>query len=164
MQKRIWIGAAALLFALAAASGMAVKNLLRAEGYEARLREVYDGAVLSALRQLEDMELSLSKALLSDPGAESEYLGRVCAGAAQVQRSLSLLPLSHTATRGAVKFANQATDYAEALLRAGDVTEADADRAERAVRAAVKIGSEPPEKHRLCLARLDADGLHLLEE
>ena len=43
-------------------------------------------------------------------------------------------------------------------------TEADADRAERAVRAAVKIGSEPPEKHRLCLARLDADGLHLLEE
>ena len=126
MQKRIWIGAAALLFALAAASGMAVKNLLRAEGYEARLREVYDGAVLSALRQMEDMRLCLSKALLSgEERAQAQYLSQVSAGAGQVQRSLSLLPLSHEATRNAVKFANQAADYSASLIRSGALGDGD---------------------------------------
>ena len=43
-------------------------------------------------------------------------------------------------------------------------TEADADRAARAIAAAVEMGPEPPEKHALCLAKLDGSGLHLLEE
>ena len=109
-----------------AASGMAVRSTLRAEGYASRLREVYDGAVLSALRQMEDMQLALSKALLSgEESAEAQYLNQVCAGAAQVQRSLSLLPLSHTATRNAMKFANQAADYSSALIRSDALTDAD---------------------------------------
>ncbi len=74
------------------------------------------------------MELSLSKALLSSGGAEDQYLSQVSAGAAQVQRSLSLLPLSHTATRNAVKFANQVADYAGALLREDTLTQEDADK------------------------------------
>ena len=126
MRKKIWIGAAALMMALAAAAGMAVKSMLRAEGYAARLREVYDGAVLSALRQMEDMQLALSKALLSgEERAQAQYLNQVSAGAGQVQRSLSLLPLSHEATRNAVKFANQAADYSGALIRSGVLNEAD---------------------------------------
>ena len=127
MNRKIPVIPIALALALAVAAGIAARALHRAAGYQARLREVYDGAVLSALRQMEDMELALSKALLSEAGAEARYLGQVSAGAAQVQRSLSLLPLSHTATKSAVKFANQVTDYAEALLREGRMTEADAE-------------------------------------
>ncbi|MBQ7655267.1 MAG: germination protein YpeB [Clostridia bacterium] len=123
--KSLLTVAAVLLFA--AAAMMAVRFSNRAERLEARLREVYDGAVLSSLRQMEDMQVALSKALLSsDRGAEAQYLNQVSAGAAQVQRSLSLLPLSHTATQNAVKFANQLADYTAALLKTDALTETDA--------------------------------------
>ena len=119
--------AAALLLA-AVATFMTLRASTRAGQLEARLREVYDGAVLSALRQTEDMQLSLSKALLSgERGAEAQYLNQVSVGAAQVQRSLSLLPLSHTATQNAVKFANQLADYVGALLKKDALTEQDAE-------------------------------------
>ena len=129
-QKRIYGSVIALLaVALVFSVGAGVRTAVRAKRYEARLREVYDGAVLSALRQMEDMQLALSKALLSqDDGAENQYLSRVSTGAAQVQRSLSLLPLSHTVTQRAVKFANQLEDYAGVLLRSGTMTDEDARR------------------------------------
>ena len=94
-KKRFSLGVFALLFALAAVSGLAFRFKGERDGYASRLREVYDGTVLSALRQMEDMELALGKALLSqEDGAENQYLNQVSAGAAQIQRSLSLLPLS----------------------------------------------------------------------
>ena len=128
-KKRLSLGVFALLLALAAVSGLAFRFKSERDGYAARLREIYDGAVLSALRQMEDMQLSLSKALLSqEDGAENRYLNQVSAGAAQVQRSLSLLPLSHTATQRAIKFANQAADYSSALLRAGEISSEDVSR------------------------------------
>ena len=127
MKRKFPLIPVALAVGLALTAGIAARTVIRAEGLEARLREVYDGAVLSALRQLEDMELNIGKALLSEAGAESQYLNLVSAGAAQVQRSLSLLPLSHTATRNAVKFANQAADFAGVLLREDTVSDADAE-------------------------------------
>ena len=127
--KRFPLTVFVLLLAFAAVSGLAFRFKNEADGYAARLREVYDGAVLSALRQMEDMELALSKALLSqEDGAEAQYLNQVSAGAAQVQRSLSLLPLSHTATQSAVKFANQAADYSSVLLKTGVITDTDATK------------------------------------
>ncbi|MBR5111268.1 MAG: germination protein YpeB [Clostridia bacterium] len=135
--KRIgWpiIAAALLLAAVATLVTLRVSN--RAEQLEARLREVYDGAVLSALRQTEDMQLALSKALLSgERGAEAQYLNQVSIGAAQVQRSLSLLPLSHTATKNAVKFANQLADYAGNLLKKEALTQQDADTLSALIKA-----------------------------
>ena len=128
-KRRYPLGVFALLLALAAVSGLAFRFKSERDECAARLREVYDGAVLSALRQMEDMQLALSKALLSqEDGAENQYLNQVSAGAAQVQRSLSLLPLSHTATQRAMKFANQAADYSSALLRSGEITAEDAAR------------------------------------
>ena len=128
MKRKWFVPAAAMLLIVAVACGVAVRAMLRAKGLESRLREIYDGAVLSALRQMEDMQLSLSKALLSqDGGEEARYLSQVSAGAGQVQRSLSLLPLSHTATQAAVKFANQAADYAETLLRKESLSQEDGD-------------------------------------
>ena len=129
MRKRNKVVLFALLLALGAVSGLALRFREEADGYAARLREVYDGAVLSALRQMEDMQLALSKALLSqENGAEAQYLNQVSAGAAQVQRSLSLLPLSHPETQQAVKLANQAADYSSVLLKSGTITDADAAR------------------------------------
>ena len=128
-KSRFSLGVFALLLTLAAALGLAFRFKSERDVCAARLREVYDGAVLSALRQMEDMQLALGKALLSqEEGAEAQYLNQVSAGAAQVQRSLSLLPLSHTATQRAMKFANQAADYSSALLRAGAITAEDAIR------------------------------------
>ena len=127
MKKRFPAGIVLLFLALALTSGLALRAHSRAGRLEARLREVYDGAVLSALRQMEDMELALSKALLSQGReAEARYLNQVSVGAAQVQRSLSLLPLAHTATQSAVKLANQLTDYSAVLLRAGALSEKNA--------------------------------------
>ena len=129
-KTRLSLGVFALLLALSAVSGLAFRFKTERDGYAARLREIYEGAVLSALRQMEDMQLSLSKALLSqEDGAENRYLNQVSAGAVQVQRSLSLLPLSHTATQRAIKFANQAADYSGALLRAGEITPEDVQAA-----------------------------------
>lgn len=128
-KKKFPLLAVSLAIALAAASGIAVRSMLRAERAEARLREIYEGAVLSALRQMEDMDLALSKALLSDEsGSCAPYLHQVSTGAAQVQRSLSLLPLSHTATQSAVKFANQLEDYTGLLLKNASLTDEDAAR------------------------------------
>lgn len=127
--KRFLACVIALAVAASLTAGLAVHFKYRALKLESRLREVYDGAVLSALRQMEDMQLALSKALLTrETGAEAQYLNQVSAGAAQVQRSLSLLPLSHTATQSAVKFANQAADYSAVLLKSGGVTEEDAEK------------------------------------
>ncbi|MBR6186504.1 MAG: germination protein YpeB [Clostridia bacterium] len=127
MEKKWKTTLVLMAVALAALGGAAARSAWNANAYQTRLREMYDGAVLSALRQMEDMELSLNKALLSqETGEMARYLNQVSAGAGQVQRSLSLLPLRHTATQAAVKFANQAADYAGALLRTGQVTQADA--------------------------------------
>lgn len=129
MQKKHWIPMALLTLALAAAAGFGAVQSIRAAKMEARLQEVYDGALLSALRQMEDMQLMLSKALLSaDPGESMQYLSQASGGAAQVQRSLSLLPLSHTATQNAVKFANQLSDYTGVLIAAQTLTEQDISR------------------------------------
>ena len=126
-KKRYVIALIAFAAVVAVSAGTAVRASNRAELLEARLREVYEGTVLSALRQMEDMQLALSKALLSsDRGAEAQYLNQVSVGAAQVQRSLSLLPLSHAATQNAVKFANQLADYSGALLKTEALTEDDA--------------------------------------
>ena len=129
MKRKTTFALLALSVALIAASGLAVRFKMQGDRYVSRLREVYDGAVLSALRQMEDVQLSLSKALLTEePGAAAQYLSQVSAGAAQVQRSLSLLPLSHAATQSAVKFANQAADYSGVLLKAGALSDDDAAR------------------------------------
>lgn len=114
--KRMRVLAAALAAALAVTAGIAVMAQRRAERLAGRLNEVYQGAVLSALRQMENIELSLNKALVSGEGeAEDRYLFQVSDGAGQVQRSLSLLPLAHPAGKNAVKFANQVADYAAGL-------------------------------------------------
>ena len=43
-------------------------------------------------------------------------------------------------------------------------TEADADRAEQAIRSAIELTEAPCEKPAVILARVDQEGVHLLEE
>jgi len=106
-----------LAIALAVSLGVCARTLILRNGADAKLREVYRGAVLSALRQMEDIELNLSKALVSsDQASADSFVSRAAAGAGQVGRSLSLLPLSHPAGKNAVKFVNQAADYLSALV------------------------------------------------
>ena len=87
---------------------------------QARLQEIYTGALLSAKGQMEDIRLALMKSMISQDGAAAQqYLNRAGSGAAQVQRSLALLPLSHSAAQNALKFANQLADYTALLITEG---------------------------------------------
>lgn len=132
-KKRLQALAAVLAAALALTAGTAVRAMRRAEEANQRLNETYRGAVLSALRQMEDIDLSLTKALLSsNQGAQDRYLARAGAGAEQVQRSLTLLPLSHPAGKNAVKFANQVADYT-GHLTGRELTKEEAEQLSRLV-------------------------------
>lgn len=128
-KKPFLLPAAAFSLALLIALGFGIHAHREKKAYQARLEQVYEGAVLSALRQMEDMQLSIYKALLSqDGGRQGRYLSQVSTGADQVQRSLSLLPLSHGETARAVKFANQLSDYAAHLIALENITPSQADQ------------------------------------
>ncbi|MBE5781692.1 MAG: hypothetical protein E7329_00085 [Clostridiales bacterium] len=128
MKKNFSVILLSLALAFALAAGISTAAIIQGERYKARLQEIYDGAILAALRQMEDMELAINKSILSSDQAAHQYLSQVSSGAAQVQRSLSLLPLSHTATQSAVKFANQLSDYTLALLRGESYSERDLEQ------------------------------------
>ena len=125
MKKKFLILIFALALAFSVSAGIGAAAIIRNKQYQARLREIYEGALLSALRKMEDMQLLLSKALLSEEEMAMRYLSQAGSGAAQVQRSLSLLPLSHTDLQSAVKFANQLSDYSAVLISAGQFSPQD---------------------------------------
>ena len=128
MKKKFPLILLSLALAFALAAGISTAAIIQGERYKARLQEIYEGAILAALRQMEDMELALSKSVLSGAQAADQYLSQVSSGAAQVQRSLSLLPLSHTATQSAVKFANQLSDYTLSLLNSESYSNKDLEQ------------------------------------
>ncbi len=112
-----------LVFAFAALSAAMAH---RADTWKGRLTEVYQGALLSSLQQMEDMGYQLHKALLTqDSQAENTYLSLAAQGAMQVQKSLSLLPLSHPDTLQAMKLTNQLGDYAGRLMEREMLSEQD---------------------------------------
>ncbi len=126
MRKKYLLLSMVLVLALTVTGALALAGWNQAQGQKARLHEIYQGALLSALRQMEDMQLSLEKALLTGSSAHcAAYLSQVSSGGAQVQRSLSLLPLSHPANQPAVKFANQLSDYADSLIAKGNISSRD---------------------------------------
>lgn len=92
-----------------------------------QLTEIYRGAALSAVRNMENMEYSLNKAMLSGEGtAAAQYLTAASDQAGQAQKSLSLLPLSHPDTMQAVKMTNQLSDYVQTLQKQNGITPYDA--------------------------------------
>lgn len=95
--------------------------------YRKQLTEIYRGAALSAVRNMESMEYSLNKAMLSGEGAAAaQYLTIASDLAGQAQSSLSLLPLSHPDTMQAVKMTNQLSDYVQTLQKQNGITPYDA--------------------------------------
>ena len=136
-----WVMAAGLALAV----GFGVSTYLRTNDYETRLNQVYEGAVLSALRQTEDVQLSMSKALLSsDPQVCAQYLSEVKYGAGQISQSLSLLPFMQQDGQKAVKLANQLSDYAGVLIAAGEITEEDARQMNALIDACAQYTSALP--------------------
>lgn len=103
---------------------LVISSLLAVQSHRAaksqqKLTEIYRGAVLSAIQQMDDMHYNLKKAMVAGQSGEGlTYLSHVSDSAGQAQRSLSLLPLSHPDTMQAVKLTNQLMDYASALMEA----------------------------------------------
>ena len=98
----------------------------RADGWKRRVEEMHRGTLLSALTQMESMQYALQKAMLSqDANAGDYYLSHVSEGAGQVQRSLSLLPLSHPDTMQAIKLTNQLSAYARTLMEQESLSPSD---------------------------------------
>lgn len=133
--KQYKVLAAALAIGLALCAGVAARAMHREGQARAQMEQLCRGAVLSAMRQTEDMSVSLSKAILSAEGGNTNrYLHQVAVGAAQVHRSLSLLPLPQEVSGQAEKFANQAADYAASLLDR-KLTQQDVDQLESLIDA-----------------------------
>lgn len=118
MQKKyLLICLALLLIALTVAVLFAVRAADKNKTYARLIDETYEGALMSAMMQMEEMQLNIDKALVSyDPGQNAVLLSRIGSDAAAVHQSLSMLPLSHIAMAEAVKLCNQLSDYADALL------------------------------------------------
>ena len=79
--------------------------------------EAWEGALLTAIMQMEDIQTNIDKALVSqDRGQNAVLLYRIGSNASAVHGQLSMLPLSHVAMADAIKLCNQISDYADALL------------------------------------------------
>lgn len=101
------------------------------QGHQASLRlahltHIYRGALLSAMQQMESMQILMQKALVSAADEEKNYLHQIAEEAGQVQRSLALLPLSHPDTMRAMKLTNQLEDYSTQLMEKEGLSESDA--------------------------------------
>ena len=108
----------ALALALAAAFVVGFRAEMRSRTYARLMNDACEGALMSAMMQLEEMRLNIDKALIShEQGQNAALLSRIGSDAAAVQSSLSFLPLSHVAMADAVKICNQLSDYANALLK-----------------------------------------------
>lgn len=105
----------------------------RADDYRQRLTVIYQSAMLTALTEMEDMGGTLEKALLSDMNERTYYLTLAAEEGAQVQRSLSSLPLSHPDCMKIIKLSNQMNDYAKALLTRDVLTEEDMRQMEQMI-------------------------------
>ena len=89
--------------------------------YARALEEAYQGTLLSALTQIEQLRLNIDKAMISaDEGQSARLISRISSNAAAVQSGLSALPLSHAAMGDAVKLCSQLSDYADSLLLKAD--------------------------------------------
>ena len=89
----------------------------RLSALERTLEETYRSALYEAAEEMQSLSVSLEKALVSsDPGQTAHLLCAISRQAAQVQRSLALLPLSHRAMADTLAFANRLSDYAASLL------------------------------------------------
>ena len=118
MQKKHHI---VLYSLLAVCAILAVAYAVEAESETRRtattLEEAYQGTLLSALTQMEQVRANIDKALVSSDVGQSAYLmARISSDAAAVQGSLSALPLAQTAMGDAVKLCNQISDFAASLL------------------------------------------------
>ncbi|MBQ7455167.1 MAG: germination protein YpeB [Clostridia bacterium] len=81
------------------------------------LEDVYQGALLSGLSQLERVRSGIDKALVTQDAAQlTRLLGQLAGDAAAAQASLSALPLSQAAMGDAVKLCGQVGDFAQTLL------------------------------------------------
>ncbi len=89
--------------------------------YAGVLEDAYQGALMSAMMQMEEMRLNIDKALVSaDRGQSAALISRISSDASAVQGGLSSLPLAHSAMGDAVKLCNQLSDYAASLLSKGE--------------------------------------------
>lgn len=135
MQKKYHVLCYSLLtLALVAALFFGVRAERRNQTYARLMDETYEGTLLSAMMQMEEMRLNIDKALVSgDRSQNAVLLSRIGSDAAAVHSQLSSLPLSHAAMADAVKLCNQLSDYTAVLLeRAGaQLQNADAELLEQ---------------------------------
>lgn len=113
---------------LLVAIGFGAATLRRHRRYTRAVQDACHGALLSAVTQMERMQLSMDKALLSqDEGQSAALVSRIGSDAAAVQATLSALPLSHSAMADAVRLCSQISDYAASLLEKANAALSGAD-------------------------------------
>lgn len=129
MSKKHHILLSSLLgLCLLVAIGFGAFTLRERQRYTRAVQDACHGALLSAVTQIERMQLYMDKALLSqDEGQSAALVSRIGSDAAAVQGTLSALPLSHSAMADAVRLCSQISDYAATLLEKANAALSDAD-------------------------------------
>lgn len=119
MQKKqgVWL-ATVMMLCLIVSCGITVYSYRRAHVYARMISDVYAGALLTAMTQMEQLGMNIDKALISqDEGQNAVLLSRIGSDAAAVHAHLSALPLAHSAMADAMKACNQMQDYADVLQK-----------------------------------------------
>ena len=122
MQKKHHIMLYSLLaLCVVLATAYAVEAENESRRVSAALEDAYQGTLLSAMTQMEQVRANIGKAAVSaDAGQSARLLSRISSDAAAVQGGLSALPLAQNAMGDAVKLCNQLSDYADSLLTKGE--------------------------------------------
>lgn len=105
-----------MTFALLASVAGFTAASQRAAETERRLTEVYAAALYESMEETQALNLSLEKLLVSaDAARQTALLCEVSRAADEVQRTLTVLPLSHEAMSDTLGYINRLSDYARSL-------------------------------------------------
>lgn len=121
---------AALIAALAVLAGVSAVAFIRSSELESAqnaLNGVYRRALYETCEYTEGMAVNLNKLTVAGGGMRVSLLGDIIRQSQGAQANLALLPLSSAATAQAMKYVNQAGDFADAMLDrialGGDMTQ-----------------------------------------
>lgn len=128
-RERNWL-AAALVAALAVMAGVSAVAFIRSwelDSAQNALNGVYRKALYETCEYTEGMAVNLNKLTVAGGSARASLLSDIIRQAQGAQANLALLPLSSSSTAQAMKYINQAGDFAGSMLDrialGGDITQ-----------------------------------------
>lgn len=118
MERRTITTSAILGILLVAALAFGIKEKNEKDGYKTALTNDYQRLFYDSKAHIENVEVSLSKAILSDSKEQNVlHLSQIMQQANSAQEKLTQMPISQADIGKTTKFLSQASDYSFALIK-----------------------------------------------